>query len=129
VVLVSLGLCRLLLCRLGLSRPSAAALAATAASTCDHVFAAVHPAVAVPVRAAVAAHGVTLMLISLAALLLARRHLIPGVARMASMGGAALLLVLAMALVRLCRGRRLSGDRHGERKRDRTDKNLHLDVS
>jgi hypothetical protein len=70
VVLVSLGLCGLL-SRLRLSRPAAAALAATAAGAGRHILAAVHPAVAVPVGAAVAAHGVTLMLTVLAALLLA----------------------------------------------------------
>ena len=95
VVLVSLRLRRLLL-----SRPAATALAATAASTCGHVLAAVHPAVSVPVGAAIAAHGVTLLLARLRALLLACRHLVSGMGRMTSMAGTALLLVLGMALVR-----------------------------
>jgi hypothetical protein len=122
VVLVSLGLSRLR--RLGLCR-TAAALAATAAAR-SHVLAAIHPAVAVAVRTAVPPRRVTLVLTRLAAMLLARRHLVPGMARLTSRRDIAVLLVLRMGLVRLCRRRRLSGDRHGERKRDRTDKYLHL---
>ncbi|HEX8642964.1 MAG TPA: hypothetical protein VF702_03525 [Allosphingosinicella sp.] len=124
---MSLRLCRLLLSRLRLSRPAATALAATAAAR--HALAAVHPAVAVPVRTAATAHVVALRLAVLATLLLTRRRLVPGMARVPGLGGCALRLVLRMVLVRLCRRRRLGGGRHGERKRDRTGKNLHLNVS
>jgi hypothetical protein len=121
VVLVTLRLGRLLL-----SGPSAPLLAAIAAAASGHVLAAVHPAVAVPVRAAIAAHSVALMLVMLTALLLALWGLVPAIA---GVPRRSLRLVLRMVLVRLCRRGRLSGGRHGERKRDRTDKNLHFKVS
>jgi hypothetical protein len=113
--------------RLLLSRLSAAGLAAIAPATRSHVLAAVHYAVAVPVGAAAPAHGVALMLV-VPALRLTLRRLVPSVASMSGMAGTALRLVLRVVLV-LCRGRRLSGGRHGERKRNRTDNNLHLKVS
>jgi hypothetical protein len=100
-------------------------LAASAAST-GHALTAVHPAVAVPVGAAIAVHGVTLVLVMLAALLLAIRRPMLGMAGMARRRGIAVLLVLRMVLMLWCRRRRLRGGRHGERKRDRTDNNLHV---
>lgn len=71
-------------------------------------------------------------LTGLAAMLLARRHLVPGMARVPGMacvpgmGGIALLLMLGVVLMRLCGGRGLSGGRHGERKSDRADEYLHF---
>ena len=122
VVLVALRLGRLLLSRLllgGLAAP----LPAGAAAPGGHAFAAVHPAVAIPVCAAAHLHGMTLVLVMLPTVLLALRHLVAG------MGSTPLLPVLRMVLVLLCRMRRLGGGGHGERKSDRGDKNLHLKVS
>jgi hypothetical protein len=114
VVLVALRLRRR---RLLLGRLATALLATAAGAGCAHAFAAVHPAVAVPVGAAAAPHVRTLVLVMLPALRLARL--------VAGMACAALLLVLGMVLV--LRGRRrLSGGRRGERKRDRGNENLHL---
>ena len=56
------------------------------------------------------------IMLTILAILLARRHLM---SRMTGMRGRALLLVLGVGLLRLCRWRRLSGSGHGERKRDR----------
>jgi hypothetical protein len=122
VVLVSLRLGRLLLARL-----CAPLLAAIAAASRRHALAAIHPAVAVPIGAAIAVHGVALMLVVLPALAL--RHMVPGMAGLTRWRGSSVLPMLAMVLV-LRRGRRgLSRSRYGERKRDRTDKNLHLKIS
>jgi hypothetical protein len=121
VVLVSLRLSRL-----RLSSSAAAALAATAAAR-SHAFAAVHSAVAIAVRAAVAAHRVALMLVVLTARSL--RHLVPRMARLTRRRGSAVLLVLTMVLMLLCRRGSLGCGWHGERKRNRTNEDLHLNVS
>jgi hypothetical protein len=121
---MSLRLARLRLAGLRGTLPAAVAAAAR-----RHALAAVHPAVAVPVRAAIAVHGVTLMLVVLPVLGLALRHLVPGMAGLTPRRDIAVLLVLGMVRVLLSRRGRLGRGRHCERKRDRTDKNLHLEIS
>jgi hypothetical protein len=102
------------------------ALGATAAAARGHVFAAVHAPVAIAVGAAAAAHRVALMLVVLAALLLALRHLVASMTCMPGMIRTGRRLVLGMALMRLCgrRGLRRGGD--GERKGNRGDEYLHF---
>jgi hypothetical protein len=122
VVLVSLGLGRLRLP--GLCRALAAAIAAAARF---HALAAVHPAVAVPVRAAIAVHRMTLVFVMLPPLAL--RHLVPGITGLTRRRGSAVLLVLAMVLVLWCGRGRLGRGRHGARKSNHADNDLHLKIS
>jgi hypothetical protein len=87
-----------------------------AASPLRHVFAAIHAAVVVPIRAAIA-HGMTLMLVMLTALrltLLGRR-------------GVTLHVVLTMVLGGLS-GRGLRGGGGRDQQRDRSDKHIFFHV-
>jgi len=89
-----------------------------------HLLAAVHLAIAVLIGAAAILHGMALMLV----MWLTRRHLVPRVVCLRGSGAAA-LLVLRMVLVLRLQRRSLGDGRHGERKRERTDKNLHFNFS
>ncbi|HEY0034533.1 MAG TPA: hypothetical protein VGB81_14830 [Devosia sp.] len=120
MVLVRLRLSRLLLS--GLCGP----FPATATAPGSHILAAIHTAIAIAVGTAAAAHCVALMLVVLAARLLALGHLVPCVAGMPGVSRARRLLVLGVALMGRCGGRRLRGGRHGERKRNRADEYLHF---